>query len=419
MLHGQQLITASLLAAALLIAGCTTEADDTTNNGGAARTAVPVSFGGLVGTPKMETRAGEYRGIIGSTEQLKSSNCGFGVFTAYTNNQNFAAWVTAAPVVPNFMYNQQVTWNGNQWHYTPTKYWPNETGASAQSQDVDKLSFFAYAPYMEADAATGATEQTTGITNVSTNSSNTTPRITYVVSNNPTQGNDLLWGTDASGLPHVNLTKQAIDENVDFHFRHALARMAITIRAVVDELTPGDIQTDDHTRIEVTDITIAGHFPTTGTLDLNNTTANVAQWTCDTTDAQTLTMTATTPNTLLARLHTVGVNTVERNIFTALPMGTDGMENQEHFLMLPTAGNTAPGYRKTYRVSVTYDVVTTDSRLPAGEHRATTTQQKDVYLNLACNTSYTLRLLLGLTSLKLTVESTAWGDESEVNYSVE
>ena len=35
------------------------------------------------------------------------------------------------------------------------RYWPNETGSNAESQSVDRLSFFAYAPWVEVTPATG------------------------------------------------------------------------------------------------------------------------------------------------------------------------------------------------------------------------------------------------------------------------
>ena len=77
---------------------------------------------------------------------------GFGVFAYYTDEGDFvsndAATTTdvneASPC--NFMYNEEVTSldQGSTWGYSPVKYWPNDPG--------DKLTFFAYAPYDDADA---------------------------------------------------------------------------------------------------------------------------------------------------------------------------------------------------------------------------------------------------------------------------
>ena len=61
------------------------------------------------------------------------------------------------------MYNEQVTYTGTVWTYEPVKYWPNEYGDGATSDDVDKVSFFAYAPWVDVTATTG-TPTTTGRT---------------------------------------------------------------------------------------------------------------------------------------------------------------------------------------------------------------------------------------------------------------
>ena len=64
---------------------------------------------------------------------------GFGIMGYYTGSKN---WDEAkGTVTPSFMFNQKVTYdtNANEWTYSPTKYWPNNT--------TDKVSFFAYAPY--------------------------------------------------------------------------------------------------------------------------------------------------------------------------------------------------------------------------------------------------------------------------------
>ena len=58
------------------------------------------------------------------------------------------------------MVNEKLLWNAtNQgWYYNPLKYWPNETDNDSQSSNatmldgtfshIDRLTFFAYAPYV-------------------------------------------------------------------------------------------------------------------------------------------------------------------------------------------------------------------------------------------------------------------------------
>ncbi len=80
------------------------------------------------------------RGTETSTTSIKTS--GFGVLAYYTEQADFAKTNK-----PNFMWNQKVTHNGTNWEYTPVKYWPTKVG--------DKVSFFAYAPYVEGGDANG------------------------------------------------------------------------------------------------------------------------------------------------------------------------------------------------------------------------------------------------------------------------
>ena len=259
------------------------------------------------------TRAG-YTGNITNTE-LKSNS--FGVFGYYTSGSSgYDYWNTCAAngtkgtnnatnaTAANFMYNQKVTWsatansgyvagdNTGYWSYTPIKYWPNDfsnadvddqdddantdpaKGSSDQSYSNGRLSFFAYAPYVEfSDAATsgltGTDAGTYGITLI--NGANTAagngsstgnkaaqdPKLTYVL--NQAHAVDLLWGTagntsvnvnnetqdaDRTSNSHtgwsltgstygnvsqypvnINLTKQKTTGVVDFNFKHALSKV--------------------------------------------------------------------------------------------------------------------------------------------------------------------------------------------------
>ena len=97
-----------------------------------------------------------YYGITNKSITAGShAEAGFGVFGYYTNNDHF----DTNSSIPNFMYNQPVVYDGTistpAWTYEPAKYWPNEFGNSAQSDDVDYLSFFAYAPFVDVTYNTG------------------------------------------------------------------------------------------------------------------------------------------------------------------------------------------------------------------------------------------------------------------------
>ncbi len=189
-----------------------------------------VTFGTYMGK-SATTRAG-YQGPM-TTDLLKNGTTtnGFGVFAYYTGTADYTQNKLA-----NFMYNQQVTFTGPNWIYSPIKYWPNEIqNGAVDDQDNDtgsdpatsananggKVSFFAYAPYVYVSTSgtnigkekvssaadgydvvgSGKTQIGTkdvGITNITANSTTGDPKITYVLASD---GNnvDLLWGTLAAG----------------------------------------------------------------------------------------------------------------------------------------------------------------------------------------------------------------------------
>ena len=110
------------LAATLLLGACTQE--EGTNE--FPQENIPISFSGNV--PVMRS-VKEYT----TTSDLET----IGVF-AYFTHGNF----NEDAATPNFMYNQLV---GKQtdgtWSYSPVKFWPDNS-------TTDKISFFAYAPYI-------------------------------------------------------------------------------------------------------------------------------------------------------------------------------------------------------------------------------------------------------------------------------
>ena len=138
------------------------------------------------------TTRGGATGMINDLATLKTA--GFGVFAYYTDDHLYNQLA-----LPNFMYNQQVVWQGASppasWTYTPVKYWPNETGPDAQSEDTDYLTFFAYAPYTAVDAVSGCatTDPATGITALTRAKDSGDPQVRYYASFNPAKAVDLCW----------------------------------------------------------------------------------------------------------------------------------------------------------------------------------------------------------------------------------
>ena len=278
------------------------------------------------------------RGITrggGQTGDLTNANIGengFGVFAFYTNNKQYDQ--TAQP---NFMYNQQVTCDGTAtegtlWKYEPVKYWPNEFGSAAISDDVDYVSFFAYAPYTKFVPETGEIDikgmaddviekaQKFNIVSVNKNTATGDPIIKYVVDTDPGTSVDLLWGVAAEnaaevytpisgegsesgqnkfqiadpGLPFLDMVKpnNPSTDRLRFNLKHALAKVKFTIDYIADAKTPGGewagedgTEPDEfpveinaeQTRIFVRSFKIDG-WATEGALNLNNDEPGVPLW---------------------------------------------------------------------------------------------------------------------------------------------
>lgn len=279
-----------------------------------------VAFDTYLAGTTASTRAGDPEGVM-TTDKLKTPGKGFGVLAYYQDEVNYADGV----INPNFMYNEQVHWN-NGWTYSPLKYWPNETTNDSQtnngsavmpgtisSPNLDKLSFFAYAPYVATGTSTllnttddtyfgtgkGAwTGTTSGITAISREDYAGDPLVEWQYSDDIDKNVDLLWGVapagnlnyqavngttinKAFGLPLLDLVKPDKDQKIKFLFNHALSRIGLTVVSAIDQIAAGDAGDKfkpNQTRVLIDEVKVWGDFGIKGTLNLNNTSANVAEW---------------------------------------------------------------------------------------------------------------------------------------------
>lgn len=284
--------------AALALASCSSENDVVQSPNAVEQTADDgaINFGVYVN--RSTTRAG-VPGSIDNTTIKNSAHDhgtqGFAVFGYYTDNSTYSKYA-----LPDFMYNQKVTWNDTKsaWVYEPVKYWPNEFGDDANSYDQDHVSFFAYAPYVQVDAATGIPNEsgvdiTKNITRMTSNTTTGDPYIKYIVDTDPTTSVDLLWGvapatttyatvngptasTVLPGEPYKDLLKAQVASKVNFELRHALAKLNVSIDAFVDGINNTNTL-DEKTRIYVRSVTFSG-FALQGSLNLNNEDANKPNW---------------------------------------------------------------------------------------------------------------------------------------------
>lgn len=285
-----------LLAMTLFLAGCSdvTEGLDTMRR---AQASPDDSL--AVGFDAYTQRHGSRAGATGSltTLGLKSAgnlhDAGFGVFGYYTENGRYGS-----SLVPDYMYNQQVTYNTSNsvFDYTPTKYWPNEA--------TDRLSFFAYAPYVDVERSSGRimtsgsslannNNEDTGITGITSKSEAGDPLVHYVVDTTPANSVDLCWGvasgdwqyedvsgttvSKSEGMPLTDLTRMlSRTDRLNLTFLHALAKLNVQIDAYVDGSDLANA-VNANTRIFVRSVSFSG-FTTQGSLNLNNVAASTPRW---------------------------------------------------------------------------------------------------------------------------------------------
>lgn len=226
-------------------------------------------------------------GWAGELNLTNLQSTGFGVFAYYGDGDLYSE-----NLVPNFMYNQHVTYaiSTDKWTYEPVKYWPNEFGSSAVSVGVDRVSFFAYAPYVAVEPSSGlltsdydgtTTEKLTetGITWLSRNGKGGDPYVRYVTSFESAKCVDLCYGLAAENFtssvdggdginnvkkeqPYLNVAKPTTDSRIKFDFKHALAKLKVQVDADVDVASHSDggdpDVVDGMTRVWVRSITFEG-----------------------------------------------------------------------------------------------------------------------------------------------------------------
>lgn len=391
---------------------------------------------------------------IQTTSTLQEAAKGFGVFAQYSNNGGYDNAVNPS----NFMWNQHVHYSASAWTYSPLKYWPNETENDPQtlspnpatiSVGVDKLSFFAYAPYVQeasevydgklvsADYYTDApaidnsnikAENAGGIEAIIANNvTGNDPWVRYAVATKPSESVDLLWGvapaggleytavngsdiTVAQGMPLINLVKPAKDQKIKFLFQHALARIGLTVVAAVDQIAPGGTL-DEKTKIAVKSVTITETTDTkvlftSGALNLKNTDPFKSLWS-NTDGVINFSVTNADEGGLNPNIayktnaattwgqtgDWTGVTIAEKPVIAA----------NKYFMVIPSHEDAK------LKVTITYDVITEDPKVATGYSEVENVIAKEITIpDLTNNKAYNLKLILGMTSVKLDAEVADW-----------
>lgn len=328
-------------------------------------------------------RAAQTKGYVADLADLQTT--GFGVYAFYTATENYSAFQDNSKV-PDYMVNEELTYSGGKWTYSPIKYWPNNTG--------DKVSFFAYAPYF----ATGS-PATENITSVSAKSATGNPTVSFTVASEVVEQKDLLYAF----LP--DQLKPNMGHETTFNFKHALSRIGFKAQAVVDvingdtngtddddESTPGTLASE--TKITINSITLSGKFHTSGTLDLTNgmwnSTASSTDVNYKITDFQ--------PDV------NVLANT---NISTLL-------NKEDEYIMIIPNKNSSSNSQIPVKVTVDYDVTTSDPALQSPSTIKNIITSDTFNFDFEQGKAYTFVLHLGLKSVEFSVNPVEnWTEQTD------
>lgn len=189
-------LTAVALGLLTALCGCQAEDDAPHTPQGT----IPIGFSGDVSA----TRAAGY----GSAADLAA----IGVFTCFTNGA-----FSESSSTPNFMYNQKVERQAGDgsWIYSPVKYWP--------ANATEKLSFFAYAPYVDETTPGGSNPTLSG------NTAKGFPTLAYTVSAAESSQVDLL-----ASVPLMNRTYEETSGSVRFTMNHAMTKVGVYVKSKDD-----------------------------------------------------------------------------------------------------------------------------------------------------------------------------------------
>lgn len=336
---------------AMAMTSCSSE-DLTAGTGTSNNEATAINFSTYLGR-NVESRASITSGGVEN----------FGVFAFYTGK---TAWASATETAPNFMNNQEVkgTQSESTWSYsyTPVKYWPNNAD--------DKVSFFAYSPY-------------------DGNKTWSDGKISATIATNVKEQKDILFAP-----AQTDKSKQNVSDKITFAFKHALSRIGLEVAYAKDATTQGEATIEDATTIKVTKVKIGNKtFYASGALNLNS--ADVA-WT----GTGTLDYTLGTANFVSSVANKV---TNEYQKLNA---------DDSYLMVIPQDLSTAG-----FPVQITYTVTTTDSKLTGtgGKSEITNEITNTVNLKLEAGKAYTLRLLLGMTSVKVNATVEAWPTDANTD----
>lgn len=335
------------------------------------------------------------RGVVLDNGNLAN----FGVFASYTGETDWASTDGY-----NFMYNQFVEKIGSEWVYSPKKYWPTNQG--------DKISFFAYAPY-----ATGAAN---GITVVSANTDKDAPVINYTIAaGNLENQADFVADVLMNQVKEGGSTLDSGDRTVKFQLLHELTRLGFTAKLDRDAYVVGNEAYQTVVNIKSITFLPADEFCTSAdyTFATENDipgTFKRGTWSNFTgagaLDIEKLLNIATPGATDLGGYTTPGILVPDTNPVTLFKKNATPV--QEYLFLIPRgeAGISADGKVK---IAIAYDIVTVDPSLAAGHSVTPATKIIEFpAASLKQGVAYMFNLTFGLNEIKLEAEVVKWDEEN-------
>lgn len=283
------------------------------------------------------------RGTETSTTSIQTS--GFGVLAYYTEKANFAN------NKPNFMWNQQVTYKGTNWEYTPVKYWPTKGG--------DKVSFFAYAPYVAGGDANGIV--------LSKNNETGAPTATITLPDDPSKTIDFVAAVQMNKTHDNSATA---DNNVSFTLKHEMTR--VKVQAKLDKSVYDASDAKHKTFVVIKNVTFnnKGQFYKSGTYTFSTTDGERGTWTTTDNNATAYSLDL---NRVMKK-ETIKVTDAKGESGSGnYQKGEDGIKlvntdpvslfkDNQYLFLIPVASLTDGKATAT----IEYDIVTEDSKLAVG-----------------------------------------------------
>ena len=315
------------------------------------------------------------KGTVINDDNLGSN--GFGVFAYYTTEKYDK--VANAELTPNFMINQKVYKEQNEYTYSPKKYWPENNEFN--------LSFFAYGPYdSEALQENNTTPANDNITSMKIDYGSNTgnPIIEYELPASVSEHKDIIYAKN------IDITSKPTDNNgkVKFHFLHALSRIAFYVQAA---------NTYENTTITVEEVILSGKFYSNGRLNLNTSTyeeieGNVItskpQWNLDISKKYDFSVTANNSGVI--------ANNSTKTVLSS-----------NYIMIFPQEFEA-----NKLEITVKYKVKYTDTVLEYNNIEKTYNTEA---LNLLAGKAYAINLSIGLDAIEFSANVEPWPTETNIS----